>query len=254
MGVQLNLSNGKFLVLKNEIDWDFTKFNPGKVKNSQNLKEFDWWMTWLKNQFDLTKSFHYLEIGSYAGESLFYISQVIPPNSIITLVDLGDNVVAREILVEKTIPFVKEKFGHQTNLLTGYSNDKEILHQTKAFAPNGRYDLVFIDANHDFKHSFEDFKNYRESAAWIAFHDISEYNITKSTAKHGVEQANAAHIWKVLKLMVPEVEKLHAPNHMRDTPDDVELVTRWFEFIDNNNAPEGIPGTLKTRGIGCIQL
>lgn len=248
MGVQLNLSNGTFLMLKNEIDWNFKRFNPNLVKNSQNLKEFDWWMTWLKNSFDLTKPFHYLEIGSYAGESLFYISQVLPRNSVITLVDLGDNVVAREILVGKTIPWAKEKFGHQINLLTGYSNDKEVLHQIKAFAPNGRYDLVFIDANHDFKYAFEDFVNYRKAADWIAFHDISEYNIAKSTLKHGVEQANAAHVWKVLKSMVPEVETIVGVDQCSEW-----LHTNWYEFIDNNNAPEGIPGTLKTRGIGVLQ-
>jgi hypothetical protein len=183
-------------MLKNEINWNFTGFNPGKVKNSQNIKEFDWWITWIKNSFDPNKPFHYLEIGSYAGESLYYISQVLPRNSVIALIDLGDNTVAREILLTKTIPWVKEKFGHQVNLLSGYSNDPEVIHQSKAFAPNGRYDMVFIDANHDFKYAFEDFKNYRSLANWVAFHDISEFNIAKSTLKHGVEQANAAHVWK----------------------------------------------------------
>jgi hypothetical protein len=249
MGVQLNLSNGTFLMLKNEIDWNFHRFNPGIVKNSQNLKEFDWWCSWIKEEFDFTKPFHYLEIGSYAGESLFYLSQIFPKGSVITLVDLGDNQAAREILITKTIPWVREKFGHQIHLLSGDARDPEVINQIKAFAPQGRYDLVFIDANHNFEYAIEDFKNYRDKADWIAFHDISKFNTEKTKLKYKVYQANANHIWEVIKLMIPQNEKV-----ITEGPGKVfETWTNWLEFVDNNNNPVGIPGTLKTRGIGVVR-
>lgn len=237
-------------MLKNDIDWNFTKFNPGLVKNSQNLKEFDWWCSWIKEQIIRdTKPIHYLEIGSYAGESLFYLSQIFPRNSVITLVDLGDNSVARDILVTKTIPWVKEKFGHEINLLTGDARNPEVINQTKAFAPNGRYDLLFIDANHNFEFAVEDFKNYRDKADWIAFHDISKFNTEKTKAKYGVYQANANHIWEMIKLLVPQYAPLHDIIDGKDTPRNF---TNWLEFIDNNNNPVGVAGTLKTRGIGVL--
>lgn len=250
MGVQLNLSNGTFLMLRNEIDWNFTKFNPNLVKNSQNLKEFDWWGTWIKEQICYNgKPISYLEIGSYAGESLYYLAQLFPRSSTITLVDLGDNPVARDILVSKTIPWVKEKFGHEVNLLTGDARDPEIIHQTKAFAPNGRYDLLFIDANHNFEFAIEDFKNYRDKAKWIAFHDISRFNTEKTKAKYKVYQANVNHIWEVIKLAIPEFTKV--PDII-DGKETKRKFFNWLEFIDNNNNPVGVPGTIKTRGIGCL--
>lgn len=248
MGVKLNLSNGTFLMLKNDIDWNFNKFNPGKVKNSQNIKEFDWWMSWIKDQIIVgNKPVKYLEIGSYAGESLYYLAQSFPKGSTITLVDLGDNLVARDILVTKTIPWVKEKFGHEVNLLTGDARNPEVIEQTKAFAK--RYDLVFIDANHNFEFAIEDFKNYRDKADWIALHDISRFNTEKTKQKYNVYQANVNHIWECIKLIVPQYTPLH---DVIDGKDKERNFTNWLEFIDNNNSPVGIPGTLKTRGIGVL--
>jgi hypothetical protein len=219
-------------ILDNEIDWiQFANaFNPGIVKNAQNLAEFDNWISWIKRSFDMTRPFNYLEIGSYAGESLFYLSQIFPRGSIITLVDLGDVPKAREILVKHTIPYVERHYGHKVHLLTGFSDDPGILNQVMAY-PQGQklYDMVFIDANHDFKWAYKDFMNYRDKAHYVAFHDISEFNITKTVAKYGKELANAAHLWKSIKTVVP--------------------AQTWVEFVDPNENHD-----LKPRGIGVLKL
>lgn len=217
-------------ILDNEIDWTTfnNDFNPGIVKNAQNLAEFDNWISWIKRTFDMTRPLNYLEIGSYAGESLFYLAQVFPKGSVITLVDLGDVPKAREILVNRTIPFIQRTYGHKINLLTGFSDDPGILTQAMAY-PEGQklYDMVFIDANHDFKWAYKDFMNYRDKAFYVAFHDISEFNITKTVIKYGRELANAAHLWKSIKTVISP--------------------STWVEFVD----PEF---DLKPRGIGVVRL
>ena len=217
-------------ILDNEIDWDFqSKFNPGLVKQTQNLWEFDQWISWIKEtwSFPLDRPFNYLEIGSYAGESLFYLSQVFPRGSVITLVDLGDNEVARGVL-KRVIPHIEATYGHKINLLSGFSDDKQIIHQAKAY-PQGQvnYDMVFIDANHDFKWAYKDFINYRYLADWVTFHDISDFNIIKTVIKYNVEIANAAHLWKSITSVLPNYT--------------------WAQFVDPNM-------DLKPRGIGVIQL
>jgi len=230
---------------ENSIDWDFSKFNPGKVKNSQNIREFDKWLSWIKNTFDMTRPFNYLEIGSYAGESLYYLSQVFPRGSVITLIDLGDNTVAREILL-RVCKLIQIEYGHTINLLSGYSNNENIIRQAMAY-PKGQalYDMVFIDANHDFGWAYEDFMHYKDKASWVAFHDISDFNIVKTTMKYGKEVANAAHLWKAITTVINQKQHPYAA-----PPEDKNL--NWDQFIDyDNNTDVGIMD-LKPRGIGVL--
>lgn len=225
------------VTLNNDLNWDFAPFRGDKLKVAQNVREFDDWVTWIKREFQHkighnlnvhAGPFKYLEIGSYAGESLFFLSQVFPRGSEITLVDLGENNVARKILLP-TIEFIQQEYGHKITLLTGLSNDPGILEQVKA---KGRFDMVFIDANHDFGWAMQDFLNYRDKAEWIAFHDISDFNIVKTVIKYGKEVANAAHVWTVLKNIYPK--------------------DQWVEFIDYDNDPDMSKMDLKPKGIGVL--
>ena len=221
--------------LENDIDWDFTKFNPGIVKNAQNLREFDKWLTWIKETFDMNVPFNYLEVGSYAGESLFYLSQIFPKGSQITLVDLGDNKKAREILY-RTCKYIEITYGHKIVLCSGLSDNPDMLKQIMAY-PKGQswYDLVFIDANHDFEWAFKDYLNFRDKATWTAFHDISNFNITKNFHKYGKDIANAAHLWKGITSITPK------------RANDEQL---WEEFVDYDNDVDMAKMDLKPRGIG----
>jgi len=73
----------------------------------------------------------------------------------------------------------------------------------------------------------------------------AKFNTEKTKLKYKVYQANANHIWEVIKLMVPQKMPMSSPQQ--------ETWTNWLEFVDNNNNPVGIPGTLKTRGIGVVR-
>jgi hypothetical protein len=163
------------------------------------------------------KPLKYIEIGSYAGESLYYISQVLPAGSLITVVDLGDNKVANKILEEQLLILISEK--HNILYLKGDARNPDAIRKAAELGP---YDLCFIDANHNFEFAFEDFKNYGKMSTWTAFHDISMFNTAKTKNKYGVYQANANHIWQCIRLMWPAV-----------SPNDGSPAR--FEFIDHDD-------------------
>lgn len=203
-----------------KFDFRETYLNGINLKTSQNYSELNGFLNWIEELVKINdnKPLKYIEIGSYAGESLYYISQVLPANSLITIVDLGDNKVANKVLEEKIIPLISKK--HEILYLKGDARHPDAI---KKANDKGPYDLCFIDANHNFEFAFEDFKNYGALSTWIAFHDISMFNTAKTKFKYGVYQANANHIWQCIRLMWPSV-----------SPHDGSPAR--FEFIDHSDS------------------
>lgn len=241
------------------IKFDFIdKFIPEKearetIKPSQNVWEFTQYGEWIIKEFQQAylpkKPFHYLEIGSYAGESLYYMSQIMPPKSIVTLVDLPLNKNARKILTERVAPWCAKQYGHVINLISGDTRNPEVAEKTKAFIPVGsKYQLLFIDANHEFEFALNDFVKYRDKAEWISFHDISKWNTWKTRQKFGTIQANANHLWEAIKVMVPEYTKIEV------NPEQLGKEYNWLEFIAYEDKPEPTDDwNEKPRGIGVLR-
>jgi predicted O-methyltransferase YrrM len=214
-----------------EINYNFREkfLGSAPIKDSQSPHEFHAWTQKLEELMGFREQgpHGYLEIGSYAGESLYYMSQFLNPKSTITLVDLGDNGLARRILTDIVIPHCRNTYNHTIALINGFSNAPATYEAVCKLTPVDRrgYDLCFIDANHIFAHSLEDFQIYRHSANLIAFHDISDETTKKATLKHGVEQANVNHMWRAFKAILPETNEYNEE--------------QIWEFIDPAN-PKGI--------------
>jgi len=143
----------------------------------------------------------YLEIGSYAGESLMYMVPALAPDARIVLVDLGDNPEARTELLAKLEALENDDTNtFDIHLVTGYSETRETLAKVSELCPPRGYDLGFIDGNHDFAYVIKDLENYGPLCSFIAMHDIDPRSISRQITKHGFEKPCAAHAWKVLKL------------------------------------------------------
>lgn len=140
----------------------------------------------------------YLEIGSYAGESLLYAAKFMKPGSEATLVDLGDNKAAQANLYKVMIQL--NEMGIQTYYLRGYAEDLDIVHEAHKLRRGGRWDLCLIDGCHDFRNVVQNYADYGAEANLVAFHDIDPRCIAKNIEKHGYEKPSAAHVWQVLKL------------------------------------------------------
>lgn len=182
-------------------------------KVSQDPKEID----------DLRKAVgpitSYLEIGSYAGESLLFMAKNFAEGAHVTLIDLPVNQAARQNLVD----IVKELQKYYTvTLISADSRDPVVVQKARELAPNGYYDLVFIDGNHDFEYVISDLANYGPMGKLIAMHDVDPRAIQANVQKHGFEKPSAAHVWQAVRLC-------------RDTQ----------EFIN--------PDSLKPRGLGLLR-
>jgi len=237
------------------------------IKISQNFCEFEEYAEWISariNSGEWIKPIKYLELGSYAGESLYYMAQILPRGSTITLVDLPTNEAARKVLVERVAPWCIKTYKHDIKLISGDTLNPAAAEQASKYAH--RYDLCFIDANHEFAYTLNDFVRYRDKASWISFHDISRFNTEKTKVKHGVVQANANHVWEAIKVMVPKFTEKLTGRFITTPQGEAELVDRtdnWLEFIAYDNEPmptkwEGwTPDSLdkfeKPRGIGVLR-
>lgn len=109
----------------------------------------------------------YLEIGSSEGNSLYIFGHAMKPGAHIAYVDFGE---------KHTTPWrePKEKelklSGYSLNAIHGNSHDVDVIKET---AKAGAYDVVFIDAGHEFNDAYHDAMNYGHLATkWILFHDI----------------------------------------------------------------------------------
>jgi len=234
------------------ITYDFLdRFKPDleKIKTSQNLWEFEEYAKWISKEFN-SNPWSYLEIGSYAGESLYYMAQLMPKGSTIVLVDLGDNVNARSLLLD-IIVLCKKDYGHNIELINGLSNNLGTIETVKSFVKKEtkRYDLCFIDANHNFEWVIQDFKNYRSLTRWLSFHDISEFNTNKTKIKYGIFQANANHFWQAVKLLLPKTNKYYGLEGK-----EIEE-TNWLEIIQEIDFSPKEEDRLvpKPRGMGILR-
>jgi len=180
----------------------------------------------------------YLEIGSYAGESLFFISQVLPPESHIVLVDYTDHPIARKVLME-VIEWVKKTLGLKVDLLTKDSTDVQTPNLVKFLFEDKPIDLCFIDANHTFNFAFMDIQNYAPLANYTVLHDISKAKKDSSSRYGYVDQAMVSHIWQALKLFIPSTQVQGAGSETEAT------LHLWDEIIDKKSG-------LKPRGFGII--
>lgn len=212
------------------------------IKKSQNDYEFNKFLDWIHKSIVVHKNGDpcvYMEVGSYAGESLSGVAKVLPEGSYLIVVDLADNPEA-EASLQKTLIDVQEQYGHVVKAFFGDSNDPTIIFQVEQYLAEikekdnriGHPDLVFIDGNHTFKYAYNDYITWRNHFSYTAFHDISKLAIKRATEKYGVEQATAAHIWLMLTEMIPQYSLGY---NSQETFGDEQL---WWEFI----APDSYQG------------
>lgn len=108
----------------------------------------------------------YLEIGTAEGNSLYVLAQALKPNARITYVDWDEPHTRPhrdKVISELT------RLGYYISPVHGNTHDPETIMKA-----NGRYDVVFIDAGHEYEDALQDARNYGKMATkYILFHDIN---------------------------------------------------------------------------------
>lgn len=130
----------------------------------------------LNEIFDLIKGCNsYLEIGTAEGNSLYVLANALKNITSVSYVDkAGYNTEKpRDEIIR-----ILEKQGIYVHRIHGSSHSNDSIREANAFAP---YDVVMIDAGHEYEDVIADAMVYGEMARkYIVFHDITIGGVKKA--------------------------------------------------------------------------
>lgn len=121
----------------------------------------------LEHVFNLMRGCEsFLEIGTAEGNSLYVLAHALKPGSQITYVDWDEpHTKPKRDLVLKMLT----DEGYGVRGVHGNSHDDSVIR-----AAQDKYDIVLIDAGHDYNDVIADARNYGKLATkYIIFHDIN---------------------------------------------------------------------------------
>jgi predicted O-methyltransferase YrrM len=148
-----------------------------------------------------------LEIGTCNGGSLFVISRLAQPDSIIISIDLpggtfGGKFPAHHFPILKRIALPRQTL----HLLEASSHDASTKEQVASLLANNKLDLLFIDGDHSYEGVKRDFEMYAplvRPGGLVGFHDI---------AHHPPElHSDVDLFWSEVKTSYPHREIIHNP-------------------------------------------
>jgi predicted O-methyltransferase YrrM len=98
----------------------------------------------------------------------------------------------------------------ELKILHGKSQDKSTLHTVSLYVKdNGKFDLIFVDGNHDYEAVKADYENYKDKCRFMAFHDVKGMRDCPGVNKLWVEILStlppAAPFWFFEDLTHPEL-------------------------------------------------
>ncbi len=120
-----------------------------------------------------------LEIGTYDGGTLFFLSRFAPPDALLITMDLpfvrdGAGYSPAKIPFYKSFKYRKQKI----HFLRANSHFTSSIEKVKKILKGRQIDVLFIDGDHSYKGIKKDFENYSpfvRPGGMIAFHDIAEH-------------------------------------------------------------------------------
>ncbi|MHA2339428.1 MAG: class I SAM-dependent methyltransferase [Candidatus Hodarchaeales archaeon] len=120
-----------------------------------------------------------LEIGTYDGGTLFFLSRFARPDAILITVDLP---LVRDGAgySPAKIPFYKSftSYNQKIHFIRENSQSPKTVKKIEKILKNRKIDVLFIDGDHSYegvKKDFEIFSKYVKKGGIIAFHDIVEH-------------------------------------------------------------------------------
>jgi len=172
----------------------------------------------------------YCEIGLYAGTTFKKVYDLLlemhgPGNFKMFGIDYPMNMSA---------------FSHAKELLSNLdevelywtpSNDPktvEAIHKNHTdfaleHAVTGYRSMVFIDGDHSFTQTLEDYQIYGEEFEYVAFNDVSPRTVMKNIEKHGKDVATCYHVYSVLRLQ-DQLEEAYFEDHTAVNPRGIGIL------------------------------
>jgi predicted O-methyltransferase YrrM len=127
----------------------------------------------------------FIEIGSAYGGSFFCWASLI--NGPAISIDLPSIIGVPPDKQEFRNNFWKESFGSRVHIVESNSMDTGRTHEAlDNILPNNQVDFLFIDGNHSYEPTYNDFYNYKKyvrKGGLVAFHDIYHHAHLTGCAK-----------------------------------------------------------------------
>lgn len=128
----------------------------------------------------------YLEIGLYRGTTFHAVAEVLPPDSNLVGIDLPGDVEDGPYQIDLACSSIRNSLDQKPVVIWGNSHNKD----TKAAARSwGPYDMVFIDGDHTYDGTWQDWYDYGINCRIVVFHDIVSRHWSQGCAK----------VWRELK-------------------------------------------------------
>jgi len=172
---------------------------------TQNPRELEAFLDWI----EASRINVYLEIGLYAGATFKAVYD--------RLMKVWDNDTSKFLLLGIDLPSNSEAFKACNDVLAGIptakvwwtsSTDPQTVEEvvkavTDRWVATGDpfKSLMFLDGDHSYAQSRDDYLAYNDAFTYIAFNDISPGTVAQNKMKHGGrEVATAYHLYDVLKI------------------------------------------------------
>jgi hypothetical protein len=192
-----------------------SEFNAlGFKKETQSMYELDMLVDFMIENNVLV----FCEIGSYAGTTLQYVHKFLreafgPEAPLVFVsVELPVNMSAFNNLNSLVIPEIRTDSNTEFHLFVGNSTAPDIVESVHTvmddwwntpFRAEMGKSLVFIDGEHSYRQSRDDYRAYKDFFDFVAFNDVSPRTSQKQIAKHNHDVATVYHLFDAITLDMP---------------------------------------------------
>lgn len=208
----------------------------GYKTETQNSLELDLFTDWMvENKVKV-----YTEIGLYAGTTFLEVYKSLrdaygPEEPLVMIaVEYPTNPAAFAHLDTIVFPEIQKDPKVTLHKFIGSSTEPRIVEGVHKVVDTwygdalirGSYDksLVFIDGDHSFAQTIDDYRAYRDSFIYTAFNDIAGATVQKNIAKHGYDKATCYHLWRGLTLDLPSDSYLEFEDHTAPNPRGIGIL------------------------------
>lgn len=152
----------------------------------------------------------YCELGLYAGTTFLEVYKTLREHYgpdvrfAMIAIEYPTNNEAFNHLESIVLPEIRKDKNVDLYVFISNSTSIDIVENVNEAVLNTEWknenSVIFIDGDHSYRQSRDDYLAYRDMFTFVAFNDISPRTVQKNTAKHGRDIATVYHLWDGLTI------------------------------------------------------
>lgn len=198
----------------------------GYKDETQNRFELDSFLGFLSSHNIQT----YAEIGVYAGSTFLEVYKTMKrymglERFTMLCIEYPTNQRAFAHLQSVVLEEIRADPQVDLHVFIGNSTEEKVV-KGVFDVMNGKraYSLVFIDGDHSFDQSFDDYMAYKGMFNFVGFNDIARGTSQKNRMKHGHDVATVSHLWRALTCNLPSMHFEEYEDTTADNPRGIGIL------------------------------